>query len=214
MINTKHLFLGLLKWLVEQKIWGQINHLKIHKFVFFYMLFAWLIGSEYDFSYLSGYTNGPVFTQIYGDYVYRYNLLNGCLKQNINVCIVSDRCAQKALFLVMTHTNEELKLLTHSFLFWNQQLWSSNLKEDNHSFCIDLLGDKDKKMVSFLYECCLDYEIVKIILIREKYFVMLKVGAFELSEPQIKLLETLSMNHLLVNPIYIHQSATGVLIID
>ncbi|MCV3754208.1 hypothetical protein [Ureaplasma zalophigenitalium] len=214
MINTKKLFFLLLKWLVQQKIWWKINHLKIHKFVFFYMLFAWLLNIDYDFSYSQPYTNGPVFTQIYGDYTYRYDLLNEHLKQDIKIKNVNEHCAQKSLFLIMTHTCAELSKITHNFPFWNKWQQTSSKDGKPNSFLIDFLDNTDKQMIGFLYTCCQEYRRVKIICIHENYFVTSNnfVGNFKTDE--IEILQKLSHKKILVNPVYIERSDSGVLIID
>lgn len=112
-------------WLKKNQPKEFRSKLKLQKFLFFYEALSKIEGDKYDFGSLKGYSNGPVFSDVYGDYKHRtddfvtvvqeaYELfLDGMIKLKIN----EDR-AKLVGFLVKILSEQELSDLSHEFNIW------------------------------------------------------------------------------------------------
>ena len=68
MIYSDNRKLALSGWLKENDYSSYVVPLKLQKFLFFYESASKVAKKEYDFYKLRGYKNGPVFSQVWGDY--------------------------------------------------------------------------------------------------------------------------------------------------
>lgn len=73
MLNTNIRKMGLCAWFMKHHTMEFFSSLKLQKFLFFYESYSFAMNDDVDMSYLTGYKNGPVFTDVYGDYTYRYS---------------------------------------------------------------------------------------------------------------------------------------------
>lgn len=95
-------------------------NLKLQKFLFFYEVFSKMGGEDCDFEYLRAYPNGPVFSNVYGDYIYHSPAFFPAV-QSVpveSVAGINEGRAKLSGFLVKILTEKELSDLTHEFDAW------------------------------------------------------------------------------------------------
>lgn len=110
-------------WLKKNQPEEFASKLKLQKFLFFYEALSKVEGDRYDFSSLKGYINGPVFSDVYGDYQYRTFEFIAMVEEayELSINAVNDDRAKLVGFLVKILTEEELSDLTHEFNIWKCQ---------------------------------------------------------------------------------------------
>ncbi|AEB29600.1 hypothetical protein CAR_c09070 [Carnobacterium sp. 17-4] len=188
--------------------------MKLQKYLFFYELFSKVEGKSYSLDYLKGYENGPVFSEVYGDYTYRIDEFEPNVDVNGNLEIEKD-IAQKASFLAQILTKKELSNLTHEMNIWKAkekdiEKGIKNVPLDEEDF-----NDNDEYITKNLKDLYSNEFInsVNVINIADKSFVVSKEDFYKLNSIQKDTLELLS-NEELDNPVYISIGDEGELLVD
>ena len=117
-INTSKSKLDKIAWLNKQEEIAKFSKLQLQKFLFFYEMFQYVDGNDYDFSSLKAYKNGPVFSNFYGDITYREEEVNDYLRSAKEDNTTNELNARTSKFLIETMTDSELSNLTHEFDMW------------------------------------------------------------------------------------------------
>nr|WP_319218556.1 hypothetical protein [uncultured Trichococcus sp.] len=218
-LNTNSRRLAIVAWLKDNAPEEFYKSLKVQKFLFFYESFSKIIDSEYSFEYLKGYKNGPVFSEVYGDYTYRNDELVSTIESMDGDSIISKinlDIAKKARFLVQILSEEELSELTHSYNVWS----SKEEKINNGVKQVDLFEQDFDENDDFLTESLLTMyseEFIDentILNIENTKFVLSNQDYSVLTEIQKSILQNLADNENLENPVYVTIDEEGVLLID
>src|SRR5699024_4743813 len=119
-INSNERKVELSSWLKLNQPSEFSDNLKLQKFLFFYEVLSKIENEEADFSYLRAYPNGPVFSNVYGDYVYQSLAFITRLDEFVDKPIneVNEERAKFAGFLVKILNEKELSDLTHELDAW------------------------------------------------------------------------------------------------
>lgn len=214
MINTSHRRLAIVKWLKDNNPSEFYESLKIQKYLFFYELFSKVEGKEYSLNYLKGYENGPVFSELYGDYTYRINELMPCLDniETENVCI---DLAKKASFLVQVLNGNELSNLTHELNLWKAK--EEEIISGGRHIPLDekSLDQQDISMIEELFSLySTDFiSTSNIVSIKDKNFLFNDEDFKNLTNKQKEVLELLAEEEL-ENPVYVAIGEKGELLVD
>ena len=219
MIYSNSRKLTLSAWL---KIYREAEYntpLKLQKFLFFYEAFTKVAEDESaDFDHLRGYKNGPVFSNVWGDYTKE----RGAFERKANECYelygknIDTSRALQCSFIVATLSEQELSALTHEMNIWKKQerfiiqgcsqvpLYESDFNEADYQI-IETLGRM------YPVEMIESSEIVKV---DNYYFVMSKVNFTKLTEEHLDILMALSSSEELHNPVFLSIDEEGGLMID
>ena len=215
--NTRKLTLSA--WLKINRVSEYNTPLKLQKFLFLYEAFSKVAGDEKaDFGHLRGYKNGPVFSNVFGDYTKeRWDFeqaASACFKK-FGSMINVERAMQCA-FIVSILSEQELSSLTHAMNIWKKQEkfilnggWQVPLYEADFS-------EEDSQMITNLgkmypIEMIRTSEIVRV---GNFYFVMDKADYPKLTEEHLDILATLAEKTELHNPVFLEIDSEGGLILD
>ncbi len=205
-------------WLKENYSQGFSSPLKLQKYLFFYEMLSKVDDDNSEFNYLRGYENGPVFSDVYGDYFYRKSEFINDVETTYysNPEIVNEERAKFSSFLVNILNEEELSDLTHELNIWKTK--EDEIKKGIKQVPLyeeDLTSD-DVEMLKTLKETySAEYiDSVEVIELYNKNFIINKDDLSKLTEDQQNALITLSSNEELENPVYITLSEDGVLLVD
>lgn len=189
-----------LKWIDNEIGLNALTPLQIQKFLFFNEMFSKNKGLEYDLDRLKAYERGPVFSATYGDLLYdKRDIIKKISTLELEFNAVQIKTMLESLFLVTTHTDEELSNLTHEFDLWKNKFRKG---ENNIDICESDITEEDTKKLQMI-NSLLDYEEKEIIPMGDKRFVFNKGEVDNLNEELIQTLEELSEIDELVNPVYI-----------
>lgn len=191
--------------------------LKLQKFLFFYESASKVYGNKYDFRKLRGYKNGPVFSQVWGDYTKERPLFDE--KATISYDekkseFIDSVLANKIDFFIKTCTEEELSGITHSMNIWKSK--SDRILSGEYQ--VDL-EEKDftnndteliKNIVSAYSEDFISNS--EVLPIKDKIFILPK--SYAISPIQMDVLQELANESSLENPVYVTMDETGRLLID
>lgn len=212
-INTSNSRLNKIAWLNKQKAVDNFSKLQLQKFLFFYEMFQYADEKKYDFYSLKAYKNGPVFSNFYGDTVYREDEVKNYISSVEDVIDIDEENARVSKFLIETMTDSELSKLTHEFNMWkvHQKQIAQNIKQIPMNE--EDITEEDKEILSFIKisEPDYDYQILKL---GEKRFVFSKDDFNQLSDGHLELLDSLSNSEELINPVYVELDSDGRLLID
>lgn len=218
MINSSKRKLSLSGWLKNNSRKEYDSPLKLQKFLFFYESFSKVKGKESEFSYLKGYKNGPVFSNVYGDYTKeRKNFDNEAEKALINNShIIDSEIAIKAKFLVSALTESELSALSHKMNIWNCKEKQINSGEQQVSLSESDFNNNDIKIIEDLDKMySLDFiQKHKIVSVGKNYYIFSNDDIPKISAEQIDVLYELSTKKELDNPVYVKINDEGVMEID
>lgn len=215
-INSGRRKLELTNWLYRNQDVEFSSSLKLQKFVFFYESFSKLDDDDFNFSYLKSYANGPVFSDLYGDYTYRKEELVGTLNMMETPESIDEERAKLSGFLVKIMNEVELSDLTHEFNAWKVnekqigQIQNLPMYESNFT-------DSDYQLLSTLREMYPPelIEQMDVISIADKNFLISKQDAEKLSEEQKNILINLADDETIFNPVYVTvDEEDGVLVVD
>lgn len=205
----------LISWLMTNGKKEFYSALKTQKFLFFFESFSKLKGYDPDFSKLKAYKNGPVFSDLYGDYKYRFDELVDVVTQ-VTPISIDESLAKKAHFLTKIMDNGELSELTHQFDIWSiheddiqKGLAQIEMKESDFSA-------SDWQLTNELFDMY-DNTIIEnseVLVIGNKHFLFSKNDFRKLNEEQKNTLELISLEESLINPVYVEIGSEGELIID
>jgi hypothetical protein len=218
MLNSSIRKRALSGWLEKHSSHEFWTALKLQKFLFFYEALSKIEESSSEFRSLKGYINGPVFSDVYGDYTYRMDEFVagvGETYQENNENVNEDR-AKLAAFLVKILNEQELSDLTHEFNIWRTKkdaienggkhipLSESDFTQED----VDLLNSiKEMYPTEFI-------ESVEVIEISGKSFVISRDEYSKLTEEQKFTFFMLAEQDNLENPVYVSISEDGVLLVD
>lgn len=214
-VNSNSRRLELSNWLYTNQIEEFSSSLKLQKFIFFYESFTKLADEEANFSFLRAYANGPVFSDLYGDYTYRKEELVSYLEFMQPPSTINENRAKLAGFLVKILNEKELSDLTHEFNAWKA-------KENNIGTFLNVsmhesdFVHSDLELLTTLQEM---YPVefidqVNVISIADKNFLVSKNDAINLREEQKNILINLADNENIHNPVYVSVDEDGVLLVD
>lgn len=207
---------------IEKAAWFQQNTdvysvtpLKIQKFLFFYEMFCKVNQEIYDISSLKAYPNGPVFSNTYGDLKYNQYEFTNTINLIDNFENVNKKIADAALFLVNTFTDTEISGLTHQFDLWRSK--EDKIKDGRKNISIydeDITNSDEFKLSNLFVEYSdLAEKGFKVFSILEKIFIINPTDFAMLSKGHNEVIETLSQDPNLDNPVYL-ELEDGVLLID
>ncbi|WP_263836011.1 hypothetical protein [Ureaplasma sp. ES3154-GEN] len=203
----------VLKWLWTHEKVISCDHLQIHKFLFFYSVFIHLKNEDADWKYLSAYQHGPVFSNLYGDYLYRNQLLREMVEKesidNLNIKI-----ANKVLFLILTHTNQELSMLTHHLDLWRKYEYLLSINKKHIRIKIDDLSNNDQLFLDQIYNSCKDIDDYLVLKIQNKRFVIRQEDISRVDSTVYQTLTDINNKEDLMNPVYIQWNKNGEMIVD
>ena len=201
MINSSKRKLSLSGWLKENDNVSYNTSLKLQKFLFFYEVLTKIAGEQAEFNYLKGYKNGPVFSNVWGDYT----------KESIN-----EERAKICSFIVGTMTEKELSDFTHLMNIWKSKEDRIMSGEKQVRLEESDFNSYDKELMqklSDMYPMQL-IENSKIINMDKKYFVFSKENAEKLTEEHSDTLLILSENSDIYNPVFVELDEEGRLVVD
>lgn len=214
-LNSSNRKLVLSNWLATHQIEEFSRHLKLQKFIFFYESFTKLENESADFSYLRAYLNGPVFSDVFGDYNNRRDLFLDTMSHQDAWPTINENRAKLAGFIVKILNERELSDLTHEFDVWKVKETLIRQGVKNVPMRESDFSDNDLfllKTLSEMYPMELINEI-SIISIGDKNFLISKEDMNKLSAEQENIFVNLAEADL-NNPVYVSLSEDGVLLID
>jgi hypothetical protein len=205
-------------WLRKNQPEDFASSLRLQKFLFFYESMSKIDGETAEFQSLKGYENGPVFSDVYGDFTYRKEefLTNSESYLNEYEEIVNIERAKTAMFLVDIMTERELSNLTHEFNIWNSKSDLINRRVMHVSLHESDFNESDVELMTTLRDMySIDYiDSVDIIWVYNKCFLISKEDKQKLSHEHENILVDLAFKEELENPVYITMSEEGVLLVD
>ncbi|MDT1943373.1 hypothetical protein AB6883_12750 [Carnobacterium maltaromaticum] len=215
MLNSNIRRLATAGWLKENSPSEFYEPLKLQKYLFLYETFSKIEGEEYSFEYLKGYVNGPVFSEVYGDYTYRREEFEPKIEA-IDKKVVNEEIAKKSMFLTQVLTGEELSEITHNLNIWkakepNILAGESQVKLEEKDF-----SDEDKALlneIKDLYSIEL-IESVSVVNISNKNFIFDNDDYDKLTNVQKETLELLANEEQLMNPVFVSIGEGEELIVD
>lgn len=216
-INSSKEKVALAKWLYCNDERSYQNPRKLQKFLFFYEAFSKVMGEPYDLGKFRIWINGPVESVLYGDYTYRGSHLIKAMKKNHET--VQEDIAKRASFLVQILNTKEISELSHKFDYWKKpanQYGDDELRARNVAGHERDFSEKDFKMAKELFDLY-DTDFIEnsvVVHTLGKHFVMSKNDFENLSEEQQEVLDTLSEDNSLMNPVFVEIDDDGSLLVD
>ena len=219
MIYSDNRKLVLSGWLKENDYSSYVVPLKLQKFLFFYESASKVAKKEYDFYKLRGYKNGPVFSQVWGDYTKERTLFdNEATKQYTENGseIIDLTLADKIGFFIKTCTEDELSGITHSMNIWRSKrdrilsgeyqvdLEDKDFTSDDAEIINNIVSAYSKEFI----------QNVKVLPIKNKIFLLSKKNAAVLTPVQMDTLQELANESSLENPVYVNIDESGRLLVD
>ena len=189
------------------------------KFLFFYESASKVAKKEYDFYKLRGYKNGPVFSQVWGDYTKERTLFdNEATKQYTENGseIIDLTLADKIGCFIKTCTEDELSGITHSMNIWRSKrdrilsgeyqvdLEDKDFTSDDAEIINNIVSAYSKEFI----------QNVKVLPIKNKIFLLSKKNAAVLTPVQMDTLQELANESSLENPVYVNIDESGRLLVD
>lgn len=228
MLNSNRRKRILCGWLCKNYSDLYQSPLKLQKFLFFYECFCKVKGKLYDFSSLKGYIQGPVFSNVYGDYTKEQTEFCKSImifwKENApqeNVfCEIDLFTAKQCAFMCATMTEQELSDLTHVMNIWKKK--EKKIKDGIKQVRLNDTDftEKDTKLIMDLIDMYSSDLInnKKIINEGSKYFVLTDEDAKMLTTTHRNILRELADKYSdeLLNPtiVEIDKETGGICILD
>lgn len=219
MIYSDDRKLALAGWLKKHDFVSYEIPLKLQKFLFFYESASKVAGKKYDFYKLRGYKNGPVFSQVWGDYTkerssFDHEADNSYAKNASK--IIDSNLANKIGFFIKTCTEEELSGITHSMNIWSskkERILSGEYQVDLEEK--DFSNNDAEIMNNIVSAYSNDFiENSKVLQIKNKIFLLSKNDIAKFTPIQMDTLQELANEPELENPVYIAIDETGRLLVD
>lgn len=218
MIYSSKRKLALSGWLKENYEDVYNIPLKLQKYLLFYETFSKVAGEQTDFSHLRGYKNGPVFSNVWGDYTKDQEEFNTAAQNEYKTQKnkINNERARKCAFIVGTLTETELSDLTHQMDIWKNKKNRIISGEQNVPLYESEFSDSDSEMMQALDMMYPDSMIndSTIINVANNYFVFTKKDSCKLTDKHIEILKKLVEQENLHNPVYVDIDTEGRLIID
>jgi len=205
-------------WLLKYHEKEFLSPLKFQKFLFFYEALSKTEKDISEFKKLKGYINGPVFSDVYGDYTYEtVDFIKDAKRiYKENPKSVNEKRAEFAGFFVSILNEEELSSFTHEFNIWK-------VKEDDiksHVPEVPLFKKdfnvNDAELLTSMKEMYpSDYiNSVRVIEIFGKSFILNKDDISKLTDKSKYVFISLANESSLQNPVYVSISDDGVVLVD
>jgi len=192
--------------------------LKLQKFLFFYEALSKTEKDVVEFNKLKGYINGPVFSDVYGDYFHRRDdFINEVENDyNDNIKSVNNARAKIAGFLVSILNEDELSSFTHEFNIWKAKENDIKSGVRDVSLYEKDFNEKDAELLTSMKNMYpIDYiDSVKVIEISGKSFILNKEDIPKLTDESEYVFISLANESSLQNPVYISISDDGVVLVD
>ncbi len=205
-------------WLKKYHEKEFLSPLKLQKFLFFYEGLSKTEKDVSEFKKLKGYINGPVFSDVYGDYTYETDDFIKEVKRVFieNKKMVNNERAKFAGFFVSILNEDELSKFTHEFNIWKAK--ENDIKSGMKDVPL-YAKDFNKKDVGLLTSMKnmypTDYiDSVRVIEISGKSFILNKVDIPKLTDESKYVFISLANESSLQNPVYISISDDGVALVD
>ncbi|VWL84955.1 hypothetical protein [Oceanivirga miroungae] len=215
MLNSSNRHLEILSWLNTKKDITQYTHLQLEKFLYFYEMFNMVDNKTYNIKGLKAYENGPVYSNVYGDYVYnREELFNRIRSINSDSNLDSNDNLVKSRFLIETLNDNDLSYLTHQLDMWKCKEKEIKMGVKQIPIYERDITINDKKMLEQIKSGCMDVSNYEVINILDKRFLIDKNIFSNFKREHYQTLEKLSNVEDLDNPVYIDMSEEGVLLVD
>lgn len=214
MLNTSPRRLAISKWLKDNNPGEFYESLKLQKYLFFYELFSKVEGDEYSLEYLKGYENGPVFSEVYGDYTYRKEEFEPRLDE-VSTEDVNCTLAKKAGFLASILSKEELSEITHELNIWKSKEEKIFSDQKHISLSEVDFDTRDEEIINELKDLYSSefIDTVNIVKIKKKNFLLDDLDFSRLNDQHKDVLEMLAEEDL-DNPVYITIGEEGELLVD
>lgn len=195
------------------------SSLKLQKFLFFYEVMSKVEHDSFDLSFLRGYINGPVFSAVYRDYIYRNQEFVETADQAFNKHpqLVNTLRAEFASFLVRILNETDLSLITHELNIWNAREKDIQMgKIKNISLTPEDLNAHDVQLLTDLRNVYSPEYIHSVIVISigGKNFVINQDDLPKLTDDTQDVFLSLANEDSLQNPVYVSVSHEGVLLVD
>lgn len=218
MIYSNERKLCLSGWLKQEHIEEFSTPLKFQKFLLFYESFSKTLTGEGDFSNLKGYKNGPVFSNVWGDYTKEKSSFEVLATDiyNKNKQMINYEIAEKCAFLVKVMLEEELSELSHQLNIWSAKKNRIGRGELQVRLSESDFNENDMELIKslnsmFSMDIIRNSEVKKI---HSNYFVFKKEDLNKITDNQLYTLQTLAINETLHNPVYVEIDDEGRLILD
>ena len=192
--------------------------LKLQKFLFFYEALSKIEKDVVEFNKLKGYINGPVFSDVYGDYFHRRDdFINEVENDyNDNIKSVNNARAKFAGFLISILNEDELSNFTHEFNIWKAKENDIKSGVRDVSLYEKDFNEKDAELLTSMKNMYpIDYiDSVKVIEISGKSFILNKEDIPKLTDESEYVFISLANESSLQNPVYISISDDGAVLVD
>jgi len=217
MLNSSKRKQALAGWLKAKDSQEFADPLKLQKFLLFYEIVSKIENVEYDLTKLKGYADGPVFSDVYGDYRYNSETFNQAIVITLaeNEVMINDDIASFCLFLIQTQTREELSELTHELDLWKSKQDMIEWGEYQVSLHESSLSDTDVEFIKRLRGIYpKDYtDTHRIVKGDHKRFVFTIEDYENLTQTHYETLEKLDKLEQLLNPVHIEIDIDGGLLV-
>lgn len=191
-------------WL-EQESEGSFTPLQLQKFLFFYEMFSKTKGESYNIKSLCAYSNGPVFSNVYGDYLHDRTSFLERIKEITDFSSLSEEISRVSRLVIDSMTERELSNLTHNFDLWS--VHEPEIKSGGRQIPISdcEITESDEKQLELLYNYYLKLDELgyKSIKIADKVFMVSKENAEDIKREHSETLDALSRKDDLINPVFI-----------
>jgi len=218
MLNSSVRKMTVSGWLKKHHSEEFSSPLKLQKFLFFYEAYSKIEDDSSEFKSLKGYPNGPVFSDVYGDYRYRSDDFSLGAEEAYEIYkpSINEERAKFSGFLVKIQNELELSDLTHELNIWNSK--KSFIERGDKQIPLDEkdLNSSDADFLLSLREMYpIEYiDSVKVIQISGKSFIINHSDVERLTEEQCSLFTTLAKDDNLTNPVYVTLDEDGVVLVD
>jgi hypothetical protein len=209
---------ALCGWLKKNNREAFSSQLKMQKYLFFYETLSKMDNDRYELTCLRGYSNGPVFSNVYGDSLYE----NGEFADSIDRAIqnhpeiVNDNRAKLSSFLVSLMSDTELSEFSHEFNIWNSKKEQIDKKEKNVRLSEKDFNEHDNQLLLSLKDMYPTEYIDSVIVfsILDKVFIIDKEDAKKLKREDKNTFMELAEVNTLINPVYVSVGEDGVILVD
>ena len=219
MVHSSDRKLALSGWLKKYHKTAYDRSLKLQKFLFLYESFSKAANDAYEFDSLKGYKNGPVFSNVWGDYTKEGIIFSSRAEKQLEKFPnqINEERARKVAFIVNTLSETELSQLTHEFNIWG----AKRERIQSGEYQVELEDrDFNKDDIQIVRQLDLMFpnnmvDRSTIIEIENHYFVISSDDMGLLTEQHMDVLSELSMKASeLHNPIFVDIDEEGRLNID
>lgn len=175
-------------------------------------------GEKADFGHLRGYKRGPVFSQVWGDYIKERAAFDEAAAESYSAgrTLVDEDRAKKCAFIVSVLSEGELSELTHTMNLWKSK--EERILRGEYQVDLDEsdFNENDAKIISMLDRMYpIDMiEDASIVEIDSHYFVFRRKDISNLTEQHFDILSSLAEGDQLCNPVFVEVDEGGRLLID